>query len=461
MIGHRSLALVGCLLAFFLLTQEACASPQRAALPNTGSASSGSIELISKGSSGHGGGTYAAISGSGRYVAFESPALDLLPGVISGSWDTYLHDQQTGKLERDSTAAGGAPVYNPGAYTSPPAVSADGRFVAFMSQAEKLVANDGNNSPDIFVHDRQTDTTELISVALTGKSGNDASYTPAISADGRFVVFQSFASDLVKGDTNNSMDVFIRDRQAGTTELVSVTSSGAQGSDLHDYGFPGLSVSNDGRYVAFAYQNLPVSGSPTAGPNIYLRDRQARTTRWIASGTLPALSGDGRFLAFVTTSALNPDDTNGGADVYLLDLGASQSSRQFERVSIPNAVPETSGAEITDPPSLSADGRFIAFETTAGLVSNDTNRIADVYTRDRQAKTTSLISAAPDGSAGNGESHFPSISADGSQIAFTSMASNLVANDTNGQNDVFVYYRITPMAGSVNTMIYLPLIARP
>ena len=206
MIQRRRLILGGILFILLLIAQPAFARNQR-----VGQSLAGPMERISAGSTGSGGGSYTAISATGRYVAFESAAGDLAPGIISGSWDVYVHDQQTGLLERESTRSGGAAVYNPGDYTSPPTLSADGRFVAFMSRAENLVSNDGNRWPDIFIHDRSANTTQLVSAAPNGRSGNDASYTPVISADGRFVAFQSFASNLVSGDTNNTMDVFIRD----------------------------------------------------------------------------------------------------------------------------------------------------------------------------------------------------------------------------------------------------------
>jgi Tol biopolymer transport system component len=443
--NHRKLALGGALLVFFLLAQTVSAniSTPQAKLP----AAANPVLLVAST------GTYASLASNARYVTFESASSDLLPGAISGSWDVYLHDLQTDQVERVDTRTGGAAVYNPGDYTSPPAISSDGRFVTFMSQAENLVGIDHNHMPDIFLHDRTSNTTELISVALTSSSGNADSYTPAVSADGRFVAFQSFASNLVQGDTNNALDVFIRDRKLGVTELVSVTNSGAQGSDPHDYGFPGVSLSDDGRYVAFSYQNLPVAGSPSTGPNIYLRDRQAHTTRWIAPGTLPRLSANGRFLAFVTNEALPTDDKNGGADVYLLDL----TSNHFERISVASGVADAPGAEIVDQPGLSSDARFVAFETSASLVPADTNGIADIYLRDRQSGTTTLISTTPGGDPGNGESHFPSISSDGSAVAFTSLSSNLVSNSTSGQNGVFVYHLAAPVTTN-DPRVFLPVV---
>ena len=238
-----------------------------------------------------------------------------------------------------------------------------------------------------------------------------------------------------------------------------MTNTGLQGSDLHDYGFPGLAVSADGSLVAFTYDNLPVSGSNAASsPNVYLRDRQARTTRWISAGMLPALSGDGRFLAFVTYAALRSKDTEGGQDVYVLD----RNLHQFERVSVTDDGTAGVGADtafIQSPPSLSIDGQVIAFETTAGLVPADDNNLSDIYLRDRQLETTTLLSASQNGKPGNGELHFPSLSADATTLAFASLASNLITDDTNGLNDIFLFHR-TPLSGQpLQNALYFPLIA--
>ncbi len=446
MYQRRMLVVGGLLLASLMLTQPALAgSHPRAQL----------IVPISVGLSGQGGGSYAAISGDGRFVAFKSPASDLAPNHIDNSWDVFVRDRLTKKMEIASTRTGGAAVYNPGDYTSPPSIASSGKFVAFMSSATDLVPNDENGLPDIFIHDRDANTTELISVAANGAGGNGPSFTPAVTSDGRFVAFQSFANNLTAGDNNDALDIFVRDRKLGVTELISVNDSGQQGVDPAEYGFPGLSISDDGRFVAFAYRNLPVQGSPENGQfTVYLRDRQAHTTQLIAQGNLPSLSGSGRFLVYVSPLSLTVVDNNDGSNVYLLDRKVDQT----EQVSIPvTGGSGPSGGDIYSPPSISADGSLVAFETTAALDPTDKNGLSDIYLRDRNQNETVLVSAGMQGNS-NGKSHNPAVAGNGSAVAFNSMASNLVPGGTTGQNNVFVYDRSALSTIDGANKIFIPLI---
>jgi len=166
------------------------------------------------------------ISADGRFVAFESRASNLVAGDANGCPDIFVRDRQSGTTERVSLATGGAEGNGISEF---PSISADGRFVAFMSEATNLVAGDTNGCADIFVRDRQSGTTERVSLATGGTEGNNSSYGSSISADGLFVAFDSWASDLVAGDTNGNSDIFVRDRQNGTTERVSLATGGAQG----------------------------------------------------------------------------------------------------------------------------------------------------------------------------------------------------------------------------------------
>src|SRR5204863_349490 len=191
----------------------------------------------------------SALSADGRFVAFDSAATDLVAGDTNGVADVLVHDRQTGTTERVSVASGGGTQGNgnSGGFFSFPALSADGRLVAFQSDATNLVAGDTNGTTDVFVHDRQTGTTERVSVASGGTEGNGFSAGLALSADGRFVAFHSTATNLVAGDTNGKTDVFVHDRQTGTTERVSVDSDGTQGNGPS----AGAALSADGGLVAF------------------------------------------------------------------------------------------------------------------------------------------------------------------------------------------------------------------
>lgn len=413
------------------------------------------IMLVSPGSQGQGGGSYTAISSDGRYVAFESFADDLVPGHVADSWDALVSDIGTSQVQRVSMTSSGKSVYNPGDYTSPPAMTGSGRFVAFMSRASNLVSGDDNAMPDIFLRDRAAKTTRLITVALDRTPGNGPSFTPVVSADGRYVAFQSMASDLVANDTNDAMDVFVRDMAAGTTQRVSITDSGEQGSSPYEFPVSSIAISGDGRYVAFAYENLPYGVLADPGSYIYLRDRQSNTTRMVAPGTQPAFSTSGQYLVFLSDYPLTEDDQNNLVDVYLFDRQASA----FERITALDG-PEPASRVILSPPDVSDDGRYVVYE------SNDTFAAGSpegphIFLRDRQSGATTQVDRSFDGSQTIGEAHNPTISDDGSAVAFNSTAANLVPDDTNNAMDVFVYHPPAPSEVVQDQHYFIPMLYSP
>jgi Tol biopolymer transport system component len=211
-----------------------------------------------------------------------------------------------------------------------PTLSADGRYAAFDSSATNLVSGDTNGMRDIFVRDRAAGATYLVSKNSTGAQGNSNSYKPSISADGRYVAFDSSATNLVSGDTNGKSDVFVRDRAAGVTYLVSKNSTGAQGNGYSNI----ASISADGRYVAFvsAATNL-VSGDINGMTDIFVRDRAAGAIYLVSknsSGVLgngdsygPSFSSDGRYMTFDSVATnLVSGDTNGARDIFMRDRAA-------------------------------------------------------------------------------------------------------------------------------------------
>jgi Tol biopolymer transport system component len=247
-----------------------------------------------------------AISADGRFIAFESTADNLVPGQAGG---IFVRDRQIGTTECVSVAADGGPANG---WSLSPAISADGRFVAFDSEASNLVVGDTNGQPDVFVRDRQTGRTEIVSVSTTGQPAGGES--PVLSADGRFVAFQSDATNLVPGYEGG---IFVRDRETGKMEIVSVTATGGAADD----GCWAPVVSADGRFVAFASSadNL-VPGDVYGG--LFVRDRTTGTTEWVAYGDSPAISGDGRFVAFQSwADNLVVGDTNGKVDVFVAERG--------------------------------------------------------------------------------------------------------------------------------------------
>ena len=379
----------------------------------------------------------AALSGDGRFVVFESMATTLVPNDTNGTFDIFVHDRQTGVTERVSVASDGTEG-NHTSYASNDHgadLSADGRFVAFESGATNLVG-------DIFVHDRDTGATERVSVASDGTEANGYSFEPSISANGQFVVFQSWAANLVTGDTNASGDILVHDRLAGTTERVSVATDGSEGNDNSYNG----RISADGRFVTFSSlaTNL-VTGDTNAFRDVFVHDRQTGATQRVSVASdgsqaddwslFPRISDDGRFVAFTSpASTLVAGDTNGTYDIFVHDRVATTTTR----VSV--ASDGSQGNWFSYRVDISADGRFVAFHSAASnLVDDDSNGQEDVFVRDRRTDTTARVSVASDGAESNGNSLFPSISSDGRFITFHSLGDTLVSGDTNVAWDVFVH----------------------
>jgi len=394
-----------------------------------------------------------SISADGRFVAFESEAANLVSGDTNNFRDIFVHDRQTGQTTRVSVASDGTQS-NQHSYN--PSISADGRFVAFESVASNLVSGDTNNHQDIFVHDRQTGQTTRVSVASDGAQANDFSSNPSISADGRYVAFISVANNLVSGDTGVDHDVFVHDRQTGATTLVSVAMDGSEGNGYSEE----VSISADGRYVAFrSWADNLVSGDTNNHPDIFVRDRQTgQTTRVsVASdGTQandfsfePSISASGRYVAFASSAGnLVSGDTNSDWDVFVHDRQTGATTR----VSVAKGGGQAVGRSHN--PSISADGRYVAFASSASnLVSGDTNNHPDIFVHDRQTGVTTRVSVASDGTQTYVFSFDPSISADGRYVAFGSEADNLVSGDTNGRFDIFV-------REMNKVVVFLPLIVR-
>jgi uncharacterized repeat protein (TIGR01451 family) len=326
-----------------------------------------------------------------------------------------------------------------------PSVSADGRFVAFASLSDNLVPGDTNGKSDIFVRDRVTGATERVSVSSAGRQGNadggllNGMAGPSISADGRFVVFDSEASNLVKRDTNGTSDVFLHDRLTGTTVRVSISSTGAQASGSEG------TISADGTRVAFtSFSDNLVQGDTNFSGDVFVRDLTTGTTVRVSvasdgsqgnnSSSHPSLDGDGHVVAFDSAADLAPNDGNGTVDVYVHDLDSGVT----EAASIGPAgssfvINHGSNANI------SSNGRFVVFDTQESNLFPDANGpVQDAVLFDRVTHTWEDESVSDTGVAGNDNSSVPVVSADGRFVAFTSRASNLVGDDTNARDDVFV-----------------------
>jgi hypothetical protein len=344
------------------------------------------------------------VSDSGRYVTFASSATNLVPNTTRPTQcalqHVYLRDLQAGTTEMVSVSSD---EVQSDCFSDAGNVSADGRFVVFSSSASNLVRRDRNNATDVFVRDRQTGTTRLVSVSNNGRQGDAGSLSPEISSNGRFVVFASVATNLVRNDANGSVqDIFIHDLQTGTTELVNVSSTGVQGTDFSLQ----PSVSSDGRFVAFASRasNLVEVDANGTDADVFVRDRQAGTTELVS---------------------LNSDEVQG------------------------QRPPGSPFPADSANPSISSDGRFVSFQSQASnLVADDTNSsfFNDVFLRDRQGGTTIRASVSTTHEqAVDGTSNNSSVSDNGQRVVFTSEASNLVRGDINGRTaDVFLHNLGTP-----------------
>ncbi len=376
-----------------------------------------------------------AISDDGRFVVFAGP-----PGLLAGGAGTsnvYLRDIQSGTTSRVSVSTAGV-VGNGG--STEPSISADGRYVAFASDSTNLVASDTNAESDVFVRDRQTNTTTRVSVTSAGTQANSFSNTPAISGDGRYVVFTSFASNVVTGDTNSAPDLFVRDRTGNTTTRVSISDTEVQGNAQS----LAAVISSNGRYILFTSSatNL-VTGDTNGADDVFLRDITGGTTRRVSvssAGTQAvgdstgptAISDDGRFATFDSFATnLVTGDTNAQRDVFVRDLQTNTTTR--------DSVSSEANGDSFGRPALSRAGRYVAFESAAtNLVAGDTNMASDIFVRDLLNGTTQRVSVSTGGVQGNGSSTEASISDDGRYVAFTSSATNLVTGDTNNSSDVFV-----------------------
>jgi Tol biopolymer transport system component len=349
--------------------------------------------------------------------------------------------QDTTRVSVDSSGAEGDLASGTGGI----AISADSRFVAFGSDADNLVAGDTNQSSDIFVHDRTTGIIERVSVDSSGGQADGTSFWPSISSDGRFVAFASDADNLVAGDTNRWSDIFVHDRSTGVTERVSVDSSGGEGNGMS--GEEGVAISADGKIVAFESLawNLVAGGAPQG--EIYVHDRSTGITEIVSvdgSGVAanipcrgPSISADGSVIAFSTAADnLVPGDTNYDDDDFIHD----RSTGVTERVSVDSSGAEANGGSFL--PFISADGQFVTF---ASLASNLVPGVGlgNVYVHERSTGLTECVSVDSSGVPGNMQSLSSSISADGKIVAFFSGADNLVAGDTNHHTDVFVHDRTT------------------
>jgi Tol biopolymer transport system component len=375
-----------------------------------------------------------------------------------------------------------------GAYSYAPSVSSDGNYVAFQSLTADRRDGDRNTVEDVFRRDVAQSATVLVSLSNDGRQGNNRSYAPDMTADGATVVFESLASNLVPGDNNNTSDIFLRDLTAQTTTRISIASDGG---DSNGASFR-PAISSDGAFIAFcsrATNLVPGGGTqaasaflferatgkitripidapagPTSGcqrvaidsnggvvavaslsgelSNVYTYDRASGTAAQLiptADGSSGisglAISGDGQAVAFDSTATnLVLQDTNRSRDVFVETLGDRKTTRVSVR-SDGSQLPADSGMSGV---AISGDGRFVVFGSVANeVVPGDSNGREDVFRHELASGQTTIVSVTPDGQPANDSSYAPDINADGSAVAFASLATNIIAGDANRQQDVF------------------------
>jgi Tol biopolymer transport system component len=391
------------------------------------------------GALGNGSSAEASLSADGRYIAFSSNASNLVAGDTFGVADIFVRDLRTGVTRRVSVGAGGAQANG---RSNQPRISGDGRYVAFASDATNLVAGDTNHQPDVFVRDLRTGTTRLVSVGVHGAGADGDNAAPSISATGRYIAFISGASNLVHGDTDGTSDIFVRDMVAGTTQRVSVRTGGGQADAPSD----GPSISGDGRYIAFAStaDNL-VTGDTNGVTDVFLRDRVAHTTRRVSVGP-GGVQADGPS----TQPAISADGTRVAYVSEADNLVATDTDTAADvlvrtlatgvNIQVSFRTDSLPGSFASEP-SISAHGDLVAFTTSSDLVAADTNGSQDVYLRDVPAGTNELISVDLSGGGAGLDSAGPAIAACGNRVAFTSSAATIVPGDGNNRQDVFVRLR--------------------
>ncbi|MGE9746333.1 hypothetical protein [Bdellovibrio bacteriovorus] len=378
------------------------------------------------------------LSDDGRYVCFESYASNFVPGDTNGGSDIFVHDRKSGGTKRVSVSSAGAQADGE-AFVC--AMSGDGRYVAFASYADNLVPGDTNGSEDIFVHDLKTQTTTRVSVDSLGAQPNSYSYSPSMSKDGRYIAFDSAASNLVAGDTNGVSDVFVHDQQTGETKRVSVSSAGAQASG-HSFR---PSISADGRYIAYSSAATDlVAGDTNMQMDVFVYDQQTASTTRVSLSSLGAqgnldsdrtvISGNGRYVAFESAATnLSVGDGNAQVDIFVHDTLTGLTTL----ISQANGVgANSSSARI----SLDHSGRYIAFQSNASnLVTGDTNSGPDLFVFDQDTGGLVRVSVSESGLQGDEGSYSPSISADGRYVAGSCYASNLIPGDSNENDDIFIF----------------------
>lgn len=403
------------------------------------------VSVSEKGHQGNGPSYFSSISSDGRFVAFHSEASNLVAGDNNNAPDIFVRDRRSGQTTRVSISSNGEEANGASQLNS---ISGDGRYVAFQSFARNLVEMDGWQS-HAYLHDRRDRQTSLVSVSSDGTPGNNHSAGGLdISGTGRFVTFSSAADNLVVDDTNGESDVFVHDRVTGQTTRVSVSDGGVEGNDSSWT----PSISGNGRYVAFhsAASNL-IDNDNNRAADVFVHDRQIQQTtrvsiasngaegRW-GGGADPSISSDGRFVVFSSDAHNLVENCNeAGHNIYRHDRIMRQTICITENDM--DGIDENEGVRNRRNPSISRNGRYITYQSYLSLGGNRLGQSL-VYLYDHVTRQTTLISTSRNGGLPNGRTnHLPRISNTGRQIVFSSNSNDMLeeGGDVNQQRDIFVF----------------------
>ncbi len=426
-------------------------------------------ELISVGPNGVQGdrdSVLPATNFDGSIVAFKSEATTLDPTATNGEFNVFVRDRTLQTTSRVSQAVPSLVQPNQGSF--PPALDASGELVAFGSAASNLVFGDYNRVPDLFVFDRGTATTSVLTLVAGGYGGGQVpDLAPYVSADGNLIVFTSGADDLVANDHNQATDVFVYDRRDNSIRLASVATVGSQQGQSANGSSVGGTISADGCKVAFVSNATNLTANDTnESCDVFVSDLCQNTMQRVAMqtqgqcqtvGFIPVISSDGTLVVFASNApGLDAADTNGVTDVFVTYLNVGVT------MLVSKSSSGAGGDAPSQGPSLNASGRFVAFQSSAtNLVQGASNGKTQVFVADLSDGRLQPVSVTGGGDLGNNDSLAPQISGDGVTVVFQSDATNLVSGDTNGAIDVFAVvnplsFTATPTPTPSSTATWTP-----
>lgn len=380
------------------------------------------------------------LSANGQFLVFSSDASNLIDSDSNNASDIFLLNRDTGLVRRLSQAIDGSDA-NGGSFL--PEISSDGQYVVWHSSASNLVENDSNGVSDVFLYSLADQSIELISKNTTGAPGDSGSMSASVSDRGRFVVYESNASNLVSGDTNITSDIFLYARESGVTSRISVDSDGNAGQSRGSQS-ANAAISADGRWVVFDSFAPLVSGDVNNRNDVFLRDLIANTTIRLSvsadggdangGSRNPAIDAVGSVVVFESdASNLVDGDDNGSTDIFLLTLpggGTELISRSAD------GIP---GDDASVAPQLDSTGAAVIFSSFAANLSvEDSNEAQDVFRYSRAEGTLDVVSDRIDGEAANGASRSAALANNGQMAVFLSDANNLADDDENSAADVFI-----------------------